>query len=387
MTNALVYMAAFSSSWTAAAFGGFNVVDYLLAAAVVSMVVSRISGRREIRVRAWTLLPFIAAVIISGYDAILVGDAVSPVTDLVRILISTAVVATLLGSVASTSGRTALRRALGWWAAGIGVSSLASGTVSLGLVSFAGILIQPTGLRLSGLSSHPNSIAFSITMALPVVIYFMTTARSFLRAVWWIGVLAACLWGLILADSRSGLLVTIPAVAIALTLAMLHSRLRLLSIPILVVAGILAYTFIPDAVAETRLVQGSAQSDAGRVIYNDDALRTFFDSPVLGGGFDAQAGVAVLLMVLSAGGIVLLLGYYLFVFWPIPTLWRARRDRLAQTGLLSVFVFLGFGLLNPVFVERATFWPVLVAFMGLAAARDRETISRGRTTRSAVAGA
>lgn len=385
MTNALVYMAAFSSSWTAAAFGGFNVVDYLLAAAVASMVASWICRARAIYVSPWMFLPFGAAAVASAYAAIFAGDAVSPMTDLIRILISTAVVAVLLSSVAQASGRPALRRAIGFWAAGVAVSSLASGAVALRLVSFTGILEQPTGLRLSGLSSHPNSIAFSITMAIPVIIYLATSARSKIAVLWWLGVLASCVWGLVLADSRSGLLVTIPAVAVAIVLAIVHSRVRILSGPILVAAGILAYTFIPDAVSETRLVQGSAQSDAGRIVFNDNALTTFLASPIFGGGFGAQAGVAVPLMVLSAGGIVLFIGYYAFVLRPVPDLWRARGDRMAQTGLLSVLVFLGFGLLNPVFAERATFWPALVALFWIAVVQRDVDASPARPSRIGVA--
>ncbi len=209
-----------------------------------------------------------------------------------------------------------------------------------------------------------------------MIIYLATSARTLIAILWWLGVLTSCICGLVLADSRSGLLVTIPAVAMAIVLMIVRSRLRIMSGPILLAAGILAYTFIPDAVSETRLVQGSAQSDAGRTVFNDNALTTFFASPIFGGGFGAQAGVAVPLMVLSAGGMVLFIGYYAFVLRPIPSLWRARRDRMAQTGLLCVLVFLGFGLLNPVFAERATFWPILVALFWFEAMPRNADVSR-----------
>lgn len=337
-------------------------MDYLLLAAAVALVVSWVCRRRRVFISTWMLAPVFASVVVTAFSAVIAGDSSSPATDLVRVMMSTTVVAVLLTSVADTSGRPALRQVLGWWAAGVAVSSLASGGVSLGVLNFSGLLVQPTGLRLSGLSSHPNSIAFSVTMALPVVLYLASSAKSRLLALCWVAAFGVSIWGLVLADSRSGLLVAIPSVAVALVLSLVQSRLRLLAAPILVVAGVLAAAVVPDAVSETRLIQGSAQSDAGRVVYNDDALRTFAESPIFGGGFAAQSGVAVPLMVLSAGGFVLAIGYYLFVMYPLPAMWRSRRDRMAQTGILSVMVFLAFGLLNPVFAERATFWPALVAF-------------------------
>jgi len=361
LANGMIYLSAFTSSWTAVAFGGYNVVDYLLAATVVATLVVRVTVGRRVFIDLWMVLPSITALIITAYAAIVAGAASGEAESLVRVIVSTAVVAILLTSMGAASGVIPLRRTLAWWAAGVSFNAIASGAVSLGLVNFAGLLVQPTGYRISGLSSHPNSIAFSIAMAVPALVYLLTTTRGSTRVMWWLANIAACGWGLLLSDSRSGLLVSIPALGIALILAIAHSRLRLMILPLLLLGGTAIAVYLPSALAETRLAQGAADSDSGRVLYNDNALEVFFRNPIFGGGFAEQAGVAVPLMVISAGGAILFVGYYAFVLRPLPPLWRARTDRIAQTGLLTIVVFVAFGFLNPVFAERAAFWPAIIA--------------------------
>ncbi|MDF2918220.1 MAG: hypothetical protein K0S70_2437 [Microbacterium sp.] len=359
-TNVFVYLAAFASSWTAVAVGGNNVVDYLLVAAVISAVLSRLAGRRQIYVAWWMVLPFVASVLVVAWD-VMAGDARSgELTMLFRVLISTGGIAILLTSVARASGTPALMRALRWWAAGAVVCGVAAIATWLGLVSFVGILEQPTGDRLSGLSSHPNSLAFSLTLVLPVLVHLAQVARGFWRTFGWVAMLALAVGALALTGSRAGLMVGLPLLGLALILALRASRLRVMTVPLLILGVVAVFVYLPGLLTDTRLVQGSALSDSGRIIYNQDALSTFATDPIFGGGFNAQIGVAVPLMVISGGGLVLVAGYYLFVFRPLPVLWKARGLAVAQTGLLALAAFLAFGLLNPVFVERATFWPILI---------------------------
>jgi hypothetical protein len=359
-------LSAFAASWTAVSVGGYNIVDYLLAASLVVMVAARVMGRGKIFIDGWMLAPLLASLVVSAWDVLAGTGTSGQAQDILRVLLSTTLIAVLLTSFATMNDQRPLLITLRWWAVGITVNSLAAILVAAGVVSFEGILLQPTGERLSGLSSHPNSIAFSITLALPVCIYLMTTATRFVLVLWWAVNIGILLWALILADSRSGLLISIPTMAIAAMIALQGSHLRVLTVPILIIGAIFAAAFIPVAIEESRLVQGSAQSDAGRTEINNTALDLFGANPIFGAGFDQQIGVAVPLMVLSAGGLVLAVAYYYFVVRPLSVLWPARSDRLAQTGILLILVFLGFGLLNPVFAERATFWPILIAALSVA---------------------
>lgn len=370
LTDAVICLAAFTASWTATAVGGSNVVDYLLAVAVALTVIAWITGQRKIYISGWMLAPVVAAIIVTAVDVIGSGGGLQGL-DLARVFLATTVIAVLLTSMAATSGRPILLHALRWWAAGVAVNALAAIAVSFGLISFYGILYQPTGARGSGLSSHPNSIAFSITLAIPALIYFAFVAKTrVLPRLLWLVATVISVWGLYLSDSRAGWIVAIPTISVALALAVRRSRFRALTFPIVIIGGILAAINIPPLFEGTRLVEGSAQSDSGRTVFNNQAIDIFLDNPIFGGGFDDQIGVAVPLMVISAGGIILALAYYLFILWPLPTLWRERREAVAQVGILSLLVFLAFGLLNPVFVERATLWPILIPALWLLVAAD-----------------
>jgi len=341
------------------AVAGINVVDYLLVGATVAMVVSRFSSGRAIYVDVWMVLPFAAALLVAAWSVVIAGEASGGSEMLLRILLSTALIAVLITASAADEGEQALGAIIRWWVAGVGVCAAGAIVVEAGLVSFVGVLEQPTGDRLSGLSSHPNSLAFSIVMAIPAATYLAQRATGFWRTSWWLAILGTFVWGLFLTGSRSGLLVGAPLLALAVVLVVRSSRLRIMTVPIVILSVVLGFLYLPAVLGDTRLVQGAAQSDSGRILINDSALATFSNNPILGGGFSAQSGVAVPLMVLSAGGLALAVAYYAFVFRALPVLWRSRSERIAQVGILSLAGFLCFGLLNPVFAERATFWPIL----------------------------
>lgn len=343
------------------AVGGFNLVDYFLALSIVAAVASWSFHRRHIYIDGWMMLPALTAILVAA-NATLVQGAASPGwQDMARVLLSTSALAILLTSLVVGRSRAVLRKVLAWWGCGIAVNSLASVLASLRLIDLSSALGQPTGDRLSGLSSHPNSIAFSISLALPVFVHLLGTARRWVGASWWLACLGVGIWGLMLADSRAGLLVGLLAFALAATFWLLTSRVRLLALPVFIVGALALSALLPGALAETRLAQGSEESDLGRAVFNGDSMTVFLSNPVFGGGFASQAGVAVPLMVLSAGGLVFAVGYYLFVFRPLPVLLTNWSDGFARTGALVLLVFLAYGMLNPVVVERVTFWAPLLA--------------------------
>ncbi len=167
--------------------------------------------------------------------------------------------------------------------------------------------------------------------------------------------------------------VALPVLAIAVVLWLRSTRLRVVLVPLTILVGVaLAFT-IPALLADTRLGQGAEDSDAGRILINEAAMRWFYDSPVFGGGYDVMHGVAVPIMVLSGGGIILAIGYYAFLLRPVPVLLAGRALPIAQMGLLSLLAFLAFGVLNPVWMERITYWPALIAALVILL-RGREGI-------------
>lgn len=354
-----MYASAFTASWTAAAVGGFNVVDYALGAAFVVLCVVALAQRRFLRVRAWMWAALGGAALTSAWNTI-VSDEPFDATMMLRIFLTTVCVGMLVLSSLEWIGAAFLFRLLRVWVGGVVVNSLAAIAVSTGTVSFSGFLTQATGERLSGLASHPNSLAFSITMALAPCV-FLVLAGPF--RFFWVFCFAMMAWAGVLSDSRSLLLVGIPVLLLSLIVAVRRSHLRSWAIPILIVGGIATWWTLPNVIGSSRLAgDEGALSDAGRTVINENAMRIFLDNPLTGSSFANQAGVSVILTVLSAGGLIFAAGYYLFIFGPVHTLWRARSVTASPYGLLCIVALLGFGLLNPVFMERATYWPIVIAF-------------------------
>lgn len=354
----VTYAAAFSSSWTGATFGGFNVVDYALGMTVVLLAVTAFFQRRPLRVRSWMFVPLGAAAGVSAWNTI-VKDAPFDAVMLVRIFLTMFVVAVIVFSFQSWFGDGCIRSLLKMWVAGIAFNGLAALAVSLGVVSFAGILTQATGERLSGLASHPNSLAFSVSLAIAPCLFLVAKERS---KILWVLCLVLILWGGLLSESRAALLVGLPALGLATVISIARSRFSSVAWPVLIIGAVGAWFLVPLVLADSRLAGGAgALSDAGRSALNESALNLFLRNPLTGAGFESQAGVSVPLTVLTAGGILFAVGYYGFVFSPVPTLWRHWRSTIAPYGLITVAVLVSFGFFNPVFMERATYWPILIA--------------------------
>ncbi len=373
LLNGTMYLAALTASWTTVAVGGNNIVDYLLILALGVLIAARFNKTRSIFVSGWMLLPLVASLIITCW-AIVVGSADSPDSTMqLRIFLSTAAVAVLLTSLAADGGSRELQRVLRLWSLGIAISAAVAILTSFGILHPSEVFVQKSGSRLSGLTSHPNALAFSLVMGIAPIMYLAGVARSWIRSLGWILAMIVVVWGLVLTGSRAGLIVGLPVLAIAVVLWLRSTRLRVVLVPLTILVGVaLAFT-IPALLADTRLGQGAEDSDAGRILINEAAMRWFYDSPVFGGGYDVMHGVAVPIMVLSGGGIILAIGYYAFLLRPVPVLLAGRALPIAQMGLLSLLAFLAFGVLNPVWMERITYWPALIAALVILL-RGREGI-------------
>jgi hypothetical protein len=367
LSGGLLSLAAFSSSWTAATIGGFNIVDYALAAAIVLALLAWVLKERTIIISFWMLMPTLGAILIAAADVFLNRGLSLQTIEIARLFISTTLIAIFARSEAEVGGLARTIRVVKWWAAGIVVNGLVAVLVSLGVVTTAGVLNQPTGDRLSGLSSHPNSIAFSISICLPVLVYLISqgSATRRQRFLWLIG-LGVSIVGLLLANSRAGLIVGLVALALAALIALSQGKLRRLTLPLVILLGVVVWLFVIPALLGTRLGAGAGDlSNVGRVVFNEEALNEFLNSPVWGAGFDAQAGVSVPLQVLSAGGLLFAIAYYGFILAPVTRLLANRKSLLARYSIVVVIAILGFSLLNPVFSERATFWVPLMFAAGL----------------------
>ncbi|WP_442574761.1 O-antigen ligase family protein [Microbacterium sp. F51-2R] len=364
-------LAAVSSSWTGANFGTLNVTDVFLAIAAVFSMLGWLSGRRTMMVQSWMLAPLLGVVIITAVDVIVRSEPVSGgATMLPRLLFSTTLLAILIWS-ESNRLQGHVWYALRWWAAGVAINASAAALIDGGFLVVDGWIDQPAGdWRASGLAFHPNSLALALTIALPIMVMLLTRSATWAGRVGWIAAIAVTVNALFLADSRAGLIVAFPGLALSILIALRRGRARVFVAPFVIVAGVLAYLYVLPALAGTRLTaESGALSDVGRVQYNATALQIFAEQPLVGGGFDAEIGVAVPLQVLTIGGIVFALCYYTFLLVPGVAIWRNRRDSAAPYGIVYILALLGFGLLNPGLAERVSFWPLLVLAGGFGARR------------------
>lgn len=330
-------------------------------------------------VHPWMLAPLLGVVVITGVDVIIRSEPVSGgLTMLPRLMFSTTLLAVLIWS-ESNRVRGHVWFALRWWAAGVAINAFAAALIDNGFLIVDGWIDQPAGdWRASGLAFHPNSLALALTIALPIMVMLLTRSEKWGGRVGWVAAIAVTINALFLADSRAGLIVAIPGLAVSILVALRRGRARAFVAPFVIVAGVLAYLYVLPALAGTRLTaESGALSDVGRVQYNATALQIFADQPLFGGGFDAEIGVAVPLQILTIGGVIFAACYYTFLLVPAMTMWRNRLDPAAAYGLVYLLALLGFGLLNPGLAERVSFWPLLVLAGGYAARRSAATILDG----------
>lgn len=370
VSRALISITALVSTWTGIAIGGINLSDIFLTLTLLVVIHDWLLHQRDIRLKFWMIAPTLAVVFITANAVILLKHPLgSSVEFLVKMFLSTCLVAVLVQSDREIFGAKRLTRVLGWWAAGAGINALAAILTSVGVVSFEGIVEAPqAGTRAFGLAFHPNSLAFSIVIAIPVMVYFWVSS-SMRRSKWaaFLG-LAACFYALVLVNSRGGLIVGLTIGVLSLAVAIRASRARALAVPLALTLGVALFVWVIPLLGQTRLAAGAASgSDALRAQFAADAFQIFAANPVLGAGIDSMAGVAIPLNVLSSGGLFFAVFYYLFVFAGAFPLWRNPLRGATGYGLLVLMSILAFGMFGNGVVERATFWPLLL-LAGIAVA-------------------
>jgi hypothetical protein len=385
IASTLILAAALTAPWTGARWNNVGLCDAFLLLAIFALVFERLSSRREIVLFSWYLAPFAAALFILVVD-VATNRSSLPVslsslltesgggTFAFRLAIATAVVAIAISSETWTFGRRSAWRILKVWAVGCIVGGAAALSDRWGLTDFSLLVTQATGERSSGLAFHPNSLAFSLSLSIPIAALLCKTAQSRAEKVMWAIGLAVAAVGLYQADSRAGLIVGYGSLAAVLALTIWQSRVRWTLLPLGLLSIPMYITYLAPLLATTRLVgdAGTAQSNQGRMDFAANAFQSFASSPILGAGLENASGVAVPLVIMSAGGLALLLPYYFFYIRATVAIVRQPDNPYRAYFLIYVSCLLLFGILNNGFSERFMFWPLLVAFSLYAAPRPAQ---------------
>jgi hypothetical protein len=377
LAGAALSLAAFSSSWTGVKIGPLSAVDVFLLAAFALALLEWIVGSRSLRLHGWMLLPTAGAVLLLTTDVVIRGRAAGPeLVFLLQVFLGTTLLAILTWSEVERRPQRMLGL-LRWWVVGIVLSAAVASLVDAKVISIRGFVQQQQAdWRLSGLAFHPNSLALSVTVAMPVIVYLVVKKDTrFLARVFWLASFSLGVRALFLSDSRAGLAVGLTAAILALVIALWKSRARRMALPLAILAGIALFGWaLPAVTANTRLAQGAGNlSDIARDGFNTDALHAFAANPIFGGGVSAETGVAVPLQLLSAGGLLLAACYYVFMFRPLPLLLH-RTNPFLPYALLTLTATFVFSFSNPGVADRSVFWPVLLAAGAAAVARLTPTV-------------
>lgn len=382
LSSSMISLSAFTSSWTGVDIYEVTVVDVALILATVFSLLSWTVGGRKIYLRTWMFLPPIGALLIVATGVIFRQDTNIGLDYIFRITFGTTLIAILINSERATRGASGLMRLLHWWAFGIVVNAAIVVLADSDLINIANFVNNETGtMRAIGLAFHPNSLAFSLSIALPVLAWLWSRpGGGSLAKFIWLGGFLACINALYLADSRAGLLVGASAGLVGVFIAIRGTWARLLSLPLVFFAGVALLHYVPPLLATTRFAsRGSAASDSLRTQYNSAALDAFAAHPVFGSGFGAMTGVAIPLQLLSSGGLVLLALYTAFIAVPTLQFFSRPRGALCNYGILVVGTIVGFGLLNSALTERVTYWaPLIIA--SIIKLNNRGTNSTPRAT-------
>lgn len=270
------------------------------------------------------------------------------------------------------------------------MSGLVAATDHSGLTSVRAHLFAAITERSVGLATHPNSLAMSLSMALPVLMYFAFSEPPVVRILSGAAILISA-WGLVLADSRAGLIAGALGVFIYAARIFRHKG-HWTQVVLFGSAAALAYLTIvgPEGLlSSTRFGAAAAtgvhESNSARLNYLNDAMSKFWDAPFVGVGIGLGSGVSVPFLLASSGGILLLAAY----MWLIAGSMRANlacpRTGMSWAILASGAAMLAEQVLNNGVAERFIYWPILLGALCSERISDVADLDATRRNISAIA--
>jgi O-antigen ligase len=398
----LLVAAAFTSPWGGFSLGGLQLVDLLIALAVVCFGYEAIAALRWPGAPGWVWLGGVA-VAVTMFVHVLFPTAAGYIASRVRLgsldqltgetaragvivqglewLVALVVVPALL--IAAGERR---EKALTWVAMAWGLGAAASAAVAVsdfaGATSVGSQLLgfANTSGRQSGLSSHPNNLGVACALATPVALLILSKRRA--SGMLLIALLA---FGVLLSGSRGAQAVFV--IAVTFTLALVQQVRRRTS-RILAVLGVAAASVLfvfPQISQELGVLlrfgreAGAAESDRGRSLLAQQALLDAHERPFVGIGLDyITSAHSVYLQLISAGGLLLTVGVLAYLFGAIRAAWRLREDENPLPGYLfiTLVAWLAVGSVENQLTDRYLYVPV-GCIAALQHLRQRRSVQAG----------
>jgi hypothetical protein len=403
----LLLLAALTATWNGLSSVGLAVVQPALAGALVVLAAVAVALRRPVHVPGWVwVLPAVLVLVAvlawyfppsPGYLAsrvlVPVADSVAAATppfalanvvNLARWLVSAA--ALPLATCLAIAARPRLAPALAITAAlGAAVNAAVAITDEFGLTAISARLVPivDVGGRQAGLSIQPNHVALAVAVAVPVVTWRVLVAPTLLRRLAWLAVGTVLAGGLVTSASRAGLIAAVLGAGLTVLTLRAGRKLVLPLVLGVVAVAVIAVAAVPallGQVAEQLRISGAdsaAESNAIREGIARQALTDFAHSPLHGLGLPVAADAHdVYLQLLASGGVLLLVGFGVFVLGFVLQVRRLERDDdtdddtdgLPRVLLVSVVSWLLVGAVVNQLTDAFLYLPVAIV-AGLAAAR------------------
>jgi O-antigen ligase len=237
------------------------------------------------------------------------------------------------------------------------VSTAVNGLVAM--INSSGIPISPVehGDRATGLTVHPNYLALTCTIGIPLALWWVSRGGRWRIA----GVVATglLLAGALLSGSRAGG-VSAPLALVATVAAIPNLRRALgyvLPVTGLVVISLLAFTNAGTELLEQLRFRGdptTTGSDNARAELADLALEQFEARPLQGIGFQViQDAHSIYLQLLAAGGVIAFAAFltYLWGLWDARRRAGPERD-LATAATVAIAMWLVNGIYDSQLADK-----------------------------------
>jgi O-antigen ligase len=309
----------------------------------------------------------------------------SNLAELIKFELSLVLIPVLLATVGTTPGRA--RRLVDLWALGAIINA------AVAVLDIGGLHLGPTaavGNRSAGLTIHPNYLALTCVLALPMPMLWLGRSRRWTVA----GVvgLIALVGGVAASGSRAGAVAAVIAVlATIVAVPRLRSFLPI-ALPLVgvVLIFVLAFTKTGSSILHQLRLTGGASSTSGsnyqRSLVNNAALAEIKARPIEGVGYGVLAGAHdIYLQVLDAGGIIALVAFIVFIGGLVAAMLRSLGGPLRDEGIVCSIAILAW-LLNGIFDNQLAD-KYLYLVPGLLMAVARATSMLGQRTPEARAGA
>lgn len=394
---AALVLAAFTASWNGVQVFGQQLVDLCLTLAFMAFVLEVAGRSRLIRLPRWLTVFAIVIATITVSHAIAAVELQLSVQQVVKyegqsnlavggkwlVAVLAIPYLTLFFTRAKFS---VLRTVLVAWALGAAVSSAIGLSDFLGLTDVSNQLLGGASLlnRQAGLTSQANNLAAAAAITTPVLIWYARSGGW--RRPLAIGAILVNAAGCFASGSRGGAVAFLVALLVGLMVVAGRAARVNLALAAALATG-LVVSVVPavrESLERTFRVGESAslaaQSDAGRGILANQAWGEFTASPLRGVGMQvAFEAHSIYLQLVSAGGLVLGVGFAIFAFGTLRSGLLVSRQSIQPTLagfgsvlLISAMVWWLFGAIENQLTDRYLYFPIagIIAVHRLTFSRD-----------------